>query len=107
MKFNEARRYLIDNLEDMNLVEVIGILSDIREEYAPTVEMTKEQKQLLDSYREPGLFDVDYAFNAFYEDTHAHRLGMREHNLYDNLTEMQLTQAWLYPESIKVKGEKQ
>ena len=43
MKFDDARRYLIDNLENMNLVEVIGILSDIREEYAPTVEMTQRQ----------------------------------------------------------------
>ena len=78
--------------------KVINVLS---EEYAPTIEMTKEQLHVLNSYREPDLYDGDYVFNAFYEDTHTLRLGLVNNNLYDNLTEKQLMQAWLHPETIK------
>lgn len=78
------------------------ILNDLRQEYVPTIEMTKEQYRVLKEYKKTNLFDGDYAFNVFYEDTHAHRLGMRDNNLYDNLTETQLMQAWLHLETIKV-----
>lgn len=78
------------------------IIEDLRGEYAPTIEMTKEQARVLNEYREPGLYDGDYAFNAFFDDTCAPRLNsMRDNNLYDNLTEFQLMQAWLHPEDIE------
>lgn len=82
------------------------ILNDLQKQYAPTVKMTKEQKRILKEYREPGLYDGDYAFNAFFDDTCAPRLNsMRDNNLYDNLTEFQLMQAWLHPETIKIVDE--
>lgn len=81
------------------------ILNELRQEYAPTVEMTKEQKHILDDYREPGLYDGDYAFNVFYDEAHDYRLSLRDTGLFDNITEKQLMQAWLHPETIKMVDE--
>ena len=79
MTFDEAIEHFRNNTDISGtavfLDDVEDTLKELREEYAPTIEMTKEQKRTLDNYREPGLFDGDYVFNAFYEDTHAHRIG--------------------------------
>jgi len=86
----------------MQTFSVIELIEDLQKEYAPTIEMNKEQKRILDNYREPNLYDGDYAFNAFYDDTHGRRLSLRDTDFFDNITEKQLMQAWLYPETIKV-----
>jgi len=54
------------------------ILNGLHQEYAPIIEMTKEQKRILDSYREPGLYDGDYAFYVFYDEAHDYRLSLRD-----------------------------
>ena len=99
LTFDEA----IDKI-DVNgtLIDTSGILQALQQEYAPTVEMTKEQARVLNEYREPDLYDGDYAFYVFFGDTHAYRLGLRDSTLYDNLTEAQLMQAWLHPDDIQI-----
>ena len=82
--------------------DVVGMLQKLKEEYSPTVEMTKEQKRILDSYREPGLYEGDY---AFYDETHDYRLSLRDTGLFDTITEKQLMQAWLNPNSIQIIDE--
>lgn len=106
MTFDEAKKEIDEALdlieyEDM-ANRVVEIIDSLKEEYAPTVEMTKEQKQILDSYREPGLYDGDYAFYAFYDEAHDYRLSLIDTGLFDNITEKQLMQAWLQPETIKI-----
>jgi len=106
MNFDEAKKEIDEALdlidyEDMpNIID--GIIDSLKEEYAPTVEMTKEQKRILDSYREPGLYDGDYAFYVFYDEAHDYRLSLRDTGLFDTLTEKQLMQAWLHPEIVVV-----
>lgn len=82
--------------------QVVNLLEELRETYAPIVKMTKEQKRILDSYREPGLYEGDHAFYTFYNETHEYRLSLIDTGLFDNITEKQLMQAWLYPETIKI-----
>lgn len=90
----------------LELGDVRDILAELREEYAPTVEMTKEQARVLDEYREPDLYDGDYAFYVFFDETCVPRLNsMRDTSFYGNLTEAQLMQAWLHQDTIKVKGD--
>ena len=103
MTFDEA----IDKI-DINgtLIDTLGVLQALQQEYAPTIEMTKEQARVLDEYREPDLYDGDYAFYVFFDETCVPRLNsMIDTSLYDSLTEAQLMQAWLHPETIKVKGD--
>lgn len=99
----DARVLMVDtSSEYIEKDDVIDLIYKLIKEYAPTIEMTKEQLHVLNYYRKPDLYDGDYVFNAFYEDTHTIRLGLLNNNIYDNLTEKQLMQAWLHPETIKV-----
>ena len=93
MTFDDARRYLIDHLEDMNLVEVIGILSDIREEYAPTVEMTQRQYDSFERWK--------------YHTAGWNMTNCAEWAEDENMTASNAMRAWLHPESIKVTNEEQ
>lgn len=93
MKFDDARRYLIDNFENMNLVEVISVLSDVREEYAPTVMMTKRQY---------GSFERWKYHTAGWNMTNCAEWARDE-----NMTASNAMQAWLHPETIKVINEEQ
>lgn len=110
MTFNEA----IEQIDALTMYGTVGLSPEVaqtivemlRGTYAPTIEMTKEQAHVLNEYREPGLYDGDYAFSAFFDDTYSPRLNsMGDSNFYDNLTEKQLMKAWLHPESIKVINE--
>lgn len=99
MTFEEARRYLIGNFENMNLVEVVSVLSSVREEYAPAIEMTKTDKDVLLCYLE------NYSFYAFIETIHrskSNTFGLPANKEFENLSDEDLMQAWLHPESIKV-----
>lgn len=85
------------------LNEATQVIEKLREEYAPTVEMTKEQARVLNEYREPDLYDGDCAFYVFFDETCVPRLNsMRDTSLYDNLTEVQLMQAWLHHDDIQI-----
>lgn len=108
MTFDEAIKEidnaldLIDYDEDMPN-KIYEVFSKLREEYAPTVEMTKEQARVLNEYREPDLYDGDDTFYVFFDETCVPRLNsMRDTSLYENLTEAQLMQAWLHPDDIQI-----
>ena len=59
MKFDEARRYLIGNFEDMNLEAVISIINNLREEYESTVEITAAQREYLEKANENNFKALD------------------------------------------------
>lgn len=111
MTFDEARRYLIGNFEDMNLEAVISILNSLREEYAPTVEMTEDKKNVLVDFKKHWTFtqfvsaiEGDYENNMYFEKVEKTFRKMRIANGY-MIDEDKLMQAWLHPETIKVVDE--
>lgn len=101
MTFDEAIKYANENsfVEEMlsdvvELEDVIEIIEKLKKEYAPTVEMTKGQaKTILDPEEGKNITDLltdevpnfDYLF-------------------WEPLTDKQVVQAWLHPETIKVIG---
>ncbi|API72619.1 hypothetical protein [Leuconostoc suionicum] len=112
MTFDEARRYLIANFEDMNLEAVISVLSSVREEYASTVEMTQEQVDELNYTKNnlrandlPRVIHNGDGGDWSYLDEFSGRLfkhqqgGMTDKNIED------IMQIWLHPEIIKVVDE--
>lgn len=90
MTFDEARRYLIGHFENINLEEIISILSSLREEYAPTIEMTKH--------------DYEIFKQAKVDKDSADWLDAIEWNRVD-YKYPDFMQAWLHPETIKVIDE--
>lgn len=94
MTFDEARRYLIGNFVDMNLEEAISIINSLREEYAPTVEMTKEQYEPFSKLAVDEIGDQE-ELDAFVNE---------ELDLGD-MTVRKGLNAWLHPETIKVVDE--
>lgn len=116
MDFDEVQRIILGNTlgEDMDMsryhndfiVESDGVLTgreqllfllgELRDNYVPKVEMTKEEADIILGYLEDDSF-----FNLL------SRIGSvggfrDRHNLFLGLSEEDLMQAWLYPESIKV-----
>lgn len=86
----------------LELGNVRDILSQLREEYAPTVEMTNYQKGLLLRYLE------DLPFSDLISDVYLSRAGGAgdEHgDRYDDLSDEDIMNAWLHPETIKVVDE--
>ena len=110
MTFDEAiDKILFDSFEDTHnydvvyTEDVVSLIKKLKEEYAPTIEMTKEQLHVLNSYRETDLYDGDYEFYAFFNETCVPRLNsMRDTSLYGNLTEAQLMQAWVHHDDIQI-----
>lgn len=100
MTFDEAIKYAKENsfVEEMlsNVVEledVIDILEKLKKEYAPTIEMTKIEKDTLLEYifgDEGNFFDL-----VEYETDYSYR----------KLSTSELMQAWLHPETIKIVGD--
>lgn len=90
MNFDEA----IDRI-DVNgtLIDTLGVLQALQQEYAPTVEMTQTQKDLiLRNQDEDKLYEImgdgeGYYFNAEY---------------WGNLEPHEVASAYLHPETIKV-----
>ena len=99
MKFDEMIEKLLNN-EDYNtdglsVDDVITLIEVLRLEYAPPVEMTKgKAKTILDPEDGKNITDLltdevpnfDYLF-------------------WEPLTDKQVVQAWLHPETIKVGDE--
>lgn len=96
MTFDEARRYLISNFEDMNLESVNSVISSLRQEYSPTVLLTKNQ------YKE---------FKAAHTlEEKIARLGrLSDASSEDNpdayINDDMIMRALLFPETIKIIGE--
>ena len=111
MTFDESRRYLIANFENMNLEAVISVLSSVREEYAPTVKMTEEQKNVLVEFKKHWPFtqfisaiEGNYEHSMYFEKVYKTFRKMRIDNGY-MIDEDKLMQAWLHPETIKIVDE--
>ena len=107
MKFDEASEVLA-NFQNNKLVkegqlayglyrayDVVGMLQNLKQEYAPTIEMTKEEKQNLLDLKSRATF---YFFNQSVKRWQQDRIGLQMP--YGNLTEDKLMSAWLHPESI-------
>lgn len=78
------------------------VINLLRQEYAPTVEMTNYQKGLLLRYLE------DLPFSDLISDVYLSRAGGAgdEHgDRYDDLSDEDIMNAWLHPETINVVEE--
>ena len=82
-------------LDEMNAdqepSESIRFMERLRDIYAPTIEMTKAEKTLLLNYLEMS------SFREFMD-----VIMYRDDDLYDSLSDEDIAQAWLHPETIKV-----
>lgn len=81
--------------------DVVGILQKLKKEYAPTVEMTNEDKNTLYYYLENStFFSLIERKHAIIE---AEMLGITEGiNEFLDLSDEDLMQAWLNPETLVV-----
>lgn len=76
-------------------LELIGSIVGLKQEYAPTIEMTEGQfKTILDPKEGKSILGL-LGGNTQYFD----------YLFWEPLTEKQIVQAWLHPETIKVIGE--
>lgn len=111
MGFDEAIKkakedsFVEEMLSDVvDLEDVIELLENLKKEYAPTVEMTKEDRNTFRFYLE------NSTFFSLIERNHAvieaEMLGITEGvNEFLDLSDEDLMQAWLHLETIKVVGE--
>lgn len=86
----------------LELGDVRDLLTELREEYAPTVEMTKVGKNYLLYYLE------NSSFGSFISDINLVRsgtIGVEPTDYFEDLSDEDLMQAWLHPELIKVVDE--
>lgn len=97
MTFDEAvdksRVLSMDGTQQIYGDDVTQLINDLRQEYAPTVEMTQWQANTLIYYLNNAKF-----FNLLNNEVHDYD--------FEKLNEEDLMQAWLHPKSIKIIGEK-
>lgn len=77
--------------------DVVEVLQKLRKEYAPTIEMTKKQYEILVMSRNNAVKRVDKV--GLLEFMSAYSL------LNQEIDHISLMQAWLHPEAIKVVDE--
>jgi len=104
MTFDEAIEHFKNNTDISGIAvfldDVEDTLKEMRDEYAPTVEMTKRHRDNLIDMKNEG-----YSFFETIADIDSGVL-IREFDSYWNpLTVDELMQAWLHPDTIKVVGE--
>lgn len=113
MKFDEAIEVLA-NSQNNKLVkegqlayglyrayDVVGMLQELKKEYAPKIEMTKEEKNTLGHYLE------NSTFFSLIERKHAginvELIGITiGSNEFLDLSDEDLMQAWLHPNDIQI-----
>lgn len=93
-KFDETIERILNN-EDygafgMDVDTVIGIVEDLRHQYAPDVEMTKQQAIIFSKH----IGDPKVVTNKSFD--------YPEDIIMNGLSGKQLAQAWLNPDTIKV-----
>lgn len=74
------------------------ILNELRQEYAPTVEMTKRQYDFITSDYERE-YIIDAVANLSVDDILRERFDV---SFWEPLTQREVVQAWLHPETIVV-----
>lgn len=100
MKFDDAIQ-IIDGMPMMSgsfgvSPDVVKkIIEDLREEYAPTIEMTKEQARIFTLY-----YDSEKPFNK-------NDFEYPDNLFMQSIKEKELMQAWLNPETIKIVDNKE
>ena len=105
--FDEAIKYAKENsfVEEMlsdvvDLEDMIELLEKLKQKYAPTIEMTKNQYLFITSEyeKESVVYTVANltADDIIKETFHS--------NFWSPLSEKQVVQAWLHPDTIKIKG---
>ena len=110
MTFDEAIEEINEayDLVDYDMVYTIdNIILKLKEEYAPTIEMTFEEHEYFKNFR-----FTDSSFTQLSESVIKQgdlvKFGLKSTPLYlMGLSEEQLMQAWLNPETIKVIEENQ
>lgn len=103
--FDEAINYVKENsfVEEMlsdavYLEDVIELLEKLKQEYAPTIEMTKNQCWFITSdYEKESV--VDAVANLTVDDIIKEKFHS---SFWSPLSEKQVVEAWLHPERIKV-----
>lgn len=79
--------------------DIYKLIEELKKEYAPTIEMTKNDKDIL-------LYNLEnYPFDVFIENVSVsdkEKFGLPSNNEFRGLSIEDLMQAWLHPESIKV-----
>ena len=78
--------------------QLLFLLGELRDNYLPRVEMTEGEADIILGYlndpEEPKFSQLLHSVNRMG--------GFRDEGMFLNLSEEDLMQAWLYPESIKV-----
>lgn len=100
MTFDEA----LNELEPRTIwsSEMRDLLEQLRQEYAPTIEMTETGKNYLLYYLE------NSSFGSFISDINLVRsgtIGVKSTDYFEDLSDEELMQAWSHPETIKVVDE--
>lgn len=79
--------------------DVVGVLQKLKQEYAPTIEMTKNDRDIL-------LYSLqNYSFDVFSESialSDKEKFGLPVNKEFKGLSIEDLMQAWLHPETIKI-----
>lgn len=98
--FDEAINYVKENSyveysgEVLDIEDVIKLLEKLKQEYAPTIEMTQEAYNELNDLRSHNR-DLEGVLSR----------AMFSYNPLKWYTTEELAQAWLHPETIKVGDE--
>lgn len=97
--FDEA----IDKI-DVNgtLIDTLGVLQSLREEYAPTIQMTKEQYDYIWPLIQQGK-ELGANFTEFWEVYKFIGASKKIDKTFVN--QEQAMQVWLHQETIKIKGD--
>jgi len=100
MNFDEA----IDRI-DVNgtLIDTLGVLQALQQEYAPTIEMNPYQFEVFKKYRY-GVRKGDIDFGGIWSDKPYRMMNYFKEESYIGTTiwDDSFAKAWLHPETIKV-----
>ncbi|WP_349533981.1 hypothetical protein [Leuconostoc citreum] len=109
MTFDEALELVDDNVDysdDHAFYRWYDLLEKLSEEYAPTVEMTKSEKNNILSSRKYGLSFINFYVDVMHQSTAIKFGAQTTPELYKSLSEEKLMRAWLHPKTIEVVEEK-
>lgn len=91
-----------DSNEKMTVSESIRLIEILRQEYAPTIEMTKEQHDYIAPLIKQGK-ELGATFTEFWEVYKFIGASKKIDRTFDR--QEQAIQAWLHPETIKIVDE--
>lgn len=108
MTFDEAETKVENLVGDLNIPQgvegtLLDVIDKLREEYAPTVEMTKKQYNTFKWYKDN--LDFSACLGTFQNYNGETRMGIKFDDLKGELSDEDIMQAWLHPETIKVADE--